>query len=41
MVSMERRDGLFYKNVLATYSHLHAVGSERLGQGLIGTGHSL
>ena len=24
----ERRDGLCYKNVLATYSHLHAVGSK-------------
>jgi cobyrinic acid a,c-diamide synthase len=29
------RDGLLYKNVLATYSHLHAAGAKRWGRALL------
>jgi len=29
-----RRDGLCYKNVLATYSHLHALGTDKWARGL-------
>jgi cobyrinic acid a,c-diamide synthase len=29
------RDGLCYKNVLATYSHIHALGCEGWAEGLI------
>jgi cobyrinic acid a,c-diamide synthase len=31
----ERKDGLCYKNVLATYSHIHALGCEEWADGLI------
>ncbi len=30
------RDGVVYKNVLATYTHLHAVGAPQWAEGLIG-----
>ncbi len=29
------RDGICYKNVLATYTHIHALGSPEWGRGLI------
>ena len=32
---IEGKDGLCYKNVLATYTHLHAVGSPEWAEGLI------
>jgi cobyrinic acid a,c-diamide synthase len=44
---LENQDGLCYKNVLATYSHLHALGCEEWADGLMGRalmhrfGHSL
>ncbi|MBI4843385.1 MAG: cobyrinate a,c-diamide synthase [Nitrospirae bacterium] len=31
----EKMDGLFYKNVLATYTHLHAIGSPEWADGII------
>jgi len=34
---MNRKDGLCYKNVLATYTHLHAFGSKTWVEGLIKT----
>jgi cobyrinic acid a,c-diamide synthase len=30
-----RRDGLIYKNTLATYTHLHALGSPEWARGLV------
>ena len=30
---MNNQDGLCYKNVLATYTHLHALGDKRVGKG--------
>ena len=32
---IDEKDGLCYKNVLATYTHLHAVGSPEWAEGLI------
>jgi cobyrinic acid a,c-diamide synthase len=32
----ENHDGLCYKNVLATYSHIHALGCEEWADGLVG-----
>ncbi|MEJ5348252.1 MAG: cobyrinate a,c-diamide synthase [Desulfosoma sp.] len=32
---LEGRDGVCYKNVLATYSHLHALGCEAWAQGMV------
>lgn len=31
----EKRDGIFYKNVFATYTHTHALGSAVWGEGMI------
>ncbi|MEW6116760.1 MAG: cobyrinate a,c-diamide synthase [Nitrospirota bacterium] len=31
----DKRDGIFYKNVFATYTHLHALGSPAWSEGLI------
>jgi cobyrinic acid a,c-diamide synthase len=31
----EKRDGICYKNVLATYTHLHAFGSREWAEGLV------
>jgi len=31
----EKRDGICYKNVLGTYTHIHALGSPEWGRGLI------
>ena len=36
---MDKRDGLCYKNVLATYTHLHALGSPEWADGLIKQAH--
>jgi cobyrinic acid a,c-diamide synthase len=33
---LHRRDGICYKNVLATYTHLHALGSPAWADGMIG-----
>jgi cobyrinic acid a,c-diamide synthase len=30
-----KRDGLLYKNILATYTHLHALGTPRWAEGLV------
>jgi cobyrinic acid a,c-diamide synthase len=32
---IDKKDGLCYKNVLATYTHLHALGSPEWADGLI------
>ena len=32
---MDRKDGVCYKNTLATYSHLHAIGTPEWAEGLI------
>jgi cobyrinic acid a,c-diamide synthase len=32
---MNNRDGLCYKNVLATYTHLHALGAREWIEGMI------
>jgi cobyrinic acid a,c-diamide synthase len=31
----DRSDGLIYKNVLATYTHLHALGTPQWAEGLV------
>jgi cobyrinic acid a,c-diamide synthase len=31
----DKRDGICYKNVLGTYTHIHALGSPEWGRGLI------
>jgi cobyrinic acid a,c-diamide synthase len=33
---VDRQDGIFYKNTLATYTHLHALGSPEWAEGMIG-----
>jgi len=33
---LHQRDGICYKNVLATYTHLHALGSPEWADGMIG-----
>ena len=32
---MDRKDGVCYKNILATYSHVHAIGTPEWAEGLI------
>jgi cobyrinic acid a,c-diamide synthase len=37
---MDKMDGLCYKNVLATYTHLHALGSPEWADGLVKMAYS-
>ncbi len=37
---LKARDGICYKNVLATYTHLHAVGTTQWAEGLMHMAHS-
>ena len=37
---MDKMDGLCYKNVLATYTHLHALGSPEWADGLVKKAYS-
>jgi cobyrinic acid a,c-diamide synthase len=37
---MDKMDGLCYKNVLATYTHLHALGSPEWAGGLVKQAYS-
>jgi cobyrinic acid a,c-diamide synthase len=32
---MKGRDGFCYKNILATYTHLHALGTQEWAQGIV------
>ncbi len=36
----DKKDGLCYKNVLATYTHLHALGSPEWAYGLVNQAYS-
>ena len=37
---IDKMDGLCYKNVLATYTHLHALGSPEWADGLVKMAYS-